>query len=397
MFEKRIGWTTAPKDYDYGCSKELAVVEVDLDGNGRIKTYRQIEIEDIPARVEYQISRYFSGLHGFMQEDPRQLAEEWAAMRAKIALENKVFREATQRNSIVELESLLGIGERHESGVVFEGLNASCIRTNLKSLKLRERLNKEEAEFLARTAAANLGPQVIVFQTPGKQAVPNELLHPVTTFVEPDRSSPEALEQHYQELKSDESDWFGGKKVRPLFMRLVKMPVDVEWSDHGDYLLVNFDGKSIRLDEWYDLLDSGALLPYQGEALPEAVLAQMDLALQGKSRNKTGLDWLDCGRVTVKGEVYWCNIRDIRCPWSSHDKWGFWSVEGNSLTKVRTGSKLHKEILEAISLVPSCVESIGHVLLGDRRPLNTGYRLNAWDWPIDRINHVIKWYGEVIP
>jgi len=89
----RIGWTTATSSYDYHFTKELEVLEdFDIYGSGPTRTYRKVEIVGRYVDVEGQISRYFSGLGGFQEEDPRDLKRDFIERQAKFRAANEADR-----------------------------------------------------------------------------------------------------------------------------------------------------------------------------------------------------------------------------------------------------------------------------------------------------------------
>jgi len=68
----RTIWTTAPADYD-----SFGTETIEEGGEWRGKQLRRVIVD--PTHLDYQTSRYASGLHGYWDEDPRVEESRWQA------------------------------------------------------------------------------------------------------------------------------------------------------------------------------------------------------------------------------------------------------------------------------------------------------------------------------
>lgn len=79
---ERVGYTTAPACYDYGCTETFEEFEAPLL-RGRLLQWRKVRILGEDGFASTQTQRYASGWHGFQVEDPRVQAVEFEARMAK--------------------------------------------------------------------------------------------------------------------------------------------------------------------------------------------------------------------------------------------------------------------------------------------------------------------------
>lgn len=347
---KIIGYTCAVKGYDYGCTTELEVFDCDAydecDKPGDkytrpVPTWRKVEIAGDHTQQKCQIDRYFSGFGGWQVEDPREIRQQTLAKKAWWAREAEVLADALNLcEDEVMIARLIGMGERHPSGVYFsDTYRVNQITKRLGELEQARLKRERQAAFDALPPAPDYA---IMLDRPTSHVRLASNMLSVETDERPKK------ERKPETVNAARHDY----KMRTFGFRLAKIPKKLGHDGTVD---------GIDLERWAKLLEDG-YWPYKGEPLPQCVLDALDG--QGPNARGTHLWWLDCARIRCPEGEFWTMLSSID-PGVFHfstDKVDIYQLVDDKLVRVKQNTKLYKKLSKPFGQPDTVVEDLGTIL-----------------------------------
>ena len=153
----RVGFTTSPADYDFGCTAELERFSCAVYPGERERSYRRVLVLGDHAFAHGQTARY----EDWVEEDPRVTRDRWAAQRAKRAAEAREAAEDEAGLAAMTLPELEAEERRRQDPDVWDRA-AELRHQRIKRVLPARRQADLDAAWAALQARVREGRTVLV-------------------------------------------------------------------------------------------------------------------------------------------------------------------------------------------------------------------------------------------